>query len=163
MLLPGFVACRPVCTARRAQGCVSGAKAAPQGSGCCWWHSKAFLLPTSPHLGMQDEDAPSLPPSSVSVLVSLPPPALSISPPSSPPQLFFPLHWAVSGFRSSPSSKASPGSTAWGRGAPKFLGFVGFGCGMGTDITEPKKMQRGLLRVGPFLSVLGSVGSKTSA
>lgn len=90
-------------------------------------------------------------------------PQPSQSPPPSPPQLFFPLHGAVSGFRSSPSSKASPGSTAWGRGAPKFLGFVGFGCGMGTDITEPKKMQRGLLRVGPFLSVLGSVGSKTSA
>lgn len=67
----------------------------------------------------------------------------------SPP---YPPSPPMTGFRSSPSSGASLGMGMGGH--PNSWGLsVGFGCGMGTDITGPKYAAR--LRV-------GSVGSNTS-
>lgn len=149
MLLPGFVACRPVCTARRAQGCVSGAKAAPQGSGCCWWHSKAFLLPTSPHLGMQDEDAPSLPPSSVSVLVSLPPPALSISPPQ-PSSAVFPSALGREWVQKQPLQQGKPRQHGVGKRCTQIPGVCGLRLWDGHGHHRAKKNAAGAAPSGSF-------------
>lgn len=82
---------------------------------------------------------PPLPLSSVSVLVSIPPPALSI-----PPALLWVQKQPLQ--RGKPWHGDGVHPNSWGLS-------VGFGCGMGMDITGPKYAAR--LRV-------GSVGSNTS-
>lgn len=78
---------------------------------------KEFLLLTLPHLGMKTQDP--LPPSELCFCFCFLASPSPLHP--SPPGLFFPQRDAVSGFRNSPSSWASPDGSS----------LPGFACGLG--------------------------------